>query len=213
MQDTGMREITIDERAEALPVQAVPLTPSPERLVPVADHLIPERSQCGDVAGDCEVLEVPRQHPAQPRTLLADRAVADDRQTLLHRSQTGPHPLLRGLPFDHERPVLPLQPTTVREAQEVERLRFPLAALPPIPGGEPPELDQPRLVGVQRETELLQPLFQVGQELFRLVTVLEPDDEVVRVAHDNHVSPGVPAPPLMHPQVEDVVQIHVREQW
>jgi len=37
----------------------------------------------------------------------------------------------------------------MREAEEVKRLRFPGPALLPVRGGEPPELDQPRLAGVQ----------------------------------------------------------------
>ena len=75
MQDTGTGKMTLHERAEAIPVQAMPLTSSPKRLVPETGHLIPEPAQRGDVTGDREVLEIPRQHPAQPRTLLADRAV------------------------------------------------------------------------------------------------------------------------------------------
>ena len=37
----------------------------------------------------------------------------------------------------------------MRESQEREPLRFPLAPCRPVPGGTPPELDQPGLTGVQ----------------------------------------------------------------
>ena len=41
---------------------------------------------------------------------------------------------------------------------------------------------------------------------------LEPDDEIVGVTHNDHVARGELGPPLLDPQVEGVVQKHVREQ-
>ena len=43
------------------------------------------------------------------------------------------------------------------------------------------------------------------QELPRILFVLEPDDEIVRPAHDDHVTVRVAASPPFDPQVEDVV--------
>jgi hypothetical protein len=51
----------------------------------------------------------------------------------------------------------------VREAQEVERLRFAEPACPPVPGGVPPELDQPRLTRVQFQPELREPAAQLAR--------------------------------------------------
>ena len=42
--------------------------------------------------------------------------------------------------------------------------------------------------------------------------MLEPHHEVVGEAHDDHVAARVPPPPLVGPQVKDVVQVDVREQ-
>ena len=47
-------------------------------------------------------------------------------------------------------PPVPVLRTDVREAQEIERVRLPVAAALPILGGEPPEFDQPRLLGRSR---------------------------------------------------------------
>jgi hypothetical protein len=41
--------------------------------------------------------------------------------------------------------------------------------------------------------------FRVGQERLGLVPVREPENEIVRITHDDPVTPGVPAPPLSHP--------------
>ena len=69
----------------------------------------------------------------------------------------------------------------MREPQERERLRFPLAPRRPAPGGTPPELDQPGLTRVQLQPEPGEPAAQLIPEPLGVVPVLEPDDEVVRL--------------------------------
>ena len=59
------------------------------------------------------------------------------------RSITEGWELLRRFTPDREGSVLTLS-AVMREAQKGERLRFSLAALLPVQGGEPPKLDQPR---------------------------------------------------------------------
>jgi hypothetical protein len=100
----------------------------------------------------------------------------------------------------------------VREAEEAKRLGFPEAPCLSILGGEPPELDQPRLVGVQHQPELRESLTQLGQEPPRIVLMLESDDEIVRPAHDDHITVPVAASPPVSPQVKDVVEVDVRHQ-
>jgi hypothetical protein len=69
----------------------------------------------------------------------------------------------------------------MREAQEIERLRLAGPARFPVPGGVPPELDQPRLARVQFQSELRGPAAQFVQEPFSVLLILEPDDEIVRL--------------------------------
>ena len=85
------------------------------------------------------------------------------------------------------------------EAQEVERLRF--ARTPPasLPGGMPPELEQPGLVRVQLQPEPREPLTKLNQELPRVLLVLEPDHEVVGPPDDDHLTVGVVVAPPRHP--------------
>jgi hypothetical protein len=94
------------------------------------------------------------------------------------------------------------------EAQEVEGFRLALTMLLPSRGGEPPELDQPRLVGVQDQAEFPEAL---PQELFGLAAILKPDEEIVGVTHDDDRARGELGPPLLDPEVEDVMQKHIRQ--
>jgi hypothetical protein len=121
-------------------------------------------------------------------------------QTLLDRDAPDPEPSGRGLRAD------------VREAQEVERLRFTQTPPSTVPSSEPPELDQPRLVRVQLQPEVRQPLAKLGQEPPRILLVLKPDGVVVSEPHDDHVTVRPVTPPPVGPQIEHVVQVHVREQ-
>jgi hypothetical protein len=43
--------------------------------------------------------------------------------------------------------------------------------------------------------------------------VLEPHHKVIRVPHHNHISTAAIFPPPFNPQVEHVVQEHVRQKW
>ena len=74
------------------------------------------------------------------------------------------------------------------------------------------ELDQPGLLRMQRQRELLQPLAHRIQEAPGVALVLEADDEVVGIAHDDHVARGLAPSPALGPEVEHVVQVDVGKQ-
>jgi hypothetical protein len=78
-------------------------------------------------------------------------------QFVLDLAQLGLHPPGERDALEHEAPVLGLR-AAVLEAQEVERLRLALSARLSVAGGEPPELDQPRLVGRELQAELREPV-------------------------------------------------------
>ena len=100
----------------------------------------------------------------------------------------------------------------MREAQELERLRLAETPLLPLLGGEPPELDQARLLGIQLQAELREPVAKVRPEPLSVIPMLETHHEVVGETHDDHFTARVPSPPLVSPQVKDVVQVDVRQQ-
>jgi hypothetical protein len=67
----------------------------------------------------------------------------------------------------------------VREAEEIEGLGLSLSTSASILGRKRAELDQARLVGMQRQAELAKPLGQLCPELFGIGLVLESNDDVV----------------------------------
>src|SRR5450432_1438798 len=100
----------------------------------------------------------------------------------------------------------------MREAEKLERVRL---AEPPccaIPGGVPPELDQPCLLGVELQPERREPVAKLGPEPFGVLSMLKPHHEVISPAHDHNIPVRVPRSPLVSPEVKDVVRVDVREQ-
>jgi len=62
----------------------------------------------------------------------------------------------------HDKPVIPRSPATMGEAEKGEGFRTPLAALLTSQGRKPAEFDQPRLVLVERQAKLGQPVLATG---------------------------------------------------
>ena len=87
----------------------------------------------------------------------------------------------------------------MREPEEVERLRLAETSSMPILNRGPAKLDESRLVGMNGETEACEPRLEVGKEPLCFVPMLEADDGVIRIAHDNKVARGTSLPPLVDP--------------
>ena len=100
----------------------------------------------------------------------------------------------------------------MREAEEVKGLRFPVAPASPVPVRVAAEFEETRLVGMQRQPESRETLAQFGEEAFRLLTMLESDDEIIRETHDDHVAARLRSTPPLDPEVKHVVQVHVGQQ-
>src|ERR1700694_31653 len=96
--------------------------------------------------------------------------------------ELGHQPLLRRLAPDDERSIFPTLPTVMREAQKREGLRLSLSPLLSVTSGEPPELDQPRLLRVQFQAELRQALPEFFQESLRLRSAFEAHHQIVGIA-------------------------------
>ena len=80
-----------------------------------------------------------------------------------HLLQLRPQPLFDGDAPEPEAPV-PGLPANVGEAQEIERFGPSESSLLSLLGGEPPELDQSRLLRRQLQAEFREPAAKVGQE-------------------------------------------------
>ena len=104
-------------------------------------------------------------------------------------------------------------PADVRKAQEVEGLGFTKASLPVLRMGEPAKADQPGLVGMECETKRLKAFGDLAAEARGIVWVLEPHDDVIGIPYHHDGSPGLALAPLLYPEIEDIVQVDVGEEW
>ena len=135
---------------------------------------------------------------------------------ILDRPDLGLHAFARrhqtALAPELEARTLLVDPTDMREAEEVERFRLALAAPVTVYSRMAAELDQARLLQVQGERKRRQSRPQIGEEAFGVVPVLEARDGIVRIANEDHVAGRMALPPLMGPQIVDVMKGDVRQQ-
>jgi hypothetical protein len=176
MANARRRQPPLNQPAHPLPGEVSCLTAPRQDAVPEPAHPGSEQGDRWAVHRHPVVPDVPSNHRAQPCPHLRDRVVQATAELGLHLAQLGLQPLPDRLPHHRESPV-PLLPADMREAEEVERLRLPLAGALPALGRERSELQQPRLLGVQLQAELRKPLAQLSQAPLGIRPVLKPYDE------------------------------------
>lgn len=101
--------------------------------------------------------------------------------------------------------------TVVGKPEEVEGLWLapPIKALTVSPR-KPPKTYQAGLVRVEFQRELLESVAQIRVEALCIALVLETYYEVVSPANDNHVATCLALPPLIRPQIRDIVKADIR---
>src|ERR1700681_4269078 len=92
-----------DELDEPLPAETCRLAAPLERREPEPLHLVEEPPQARVVTRDCEVVQMPLQHPFHPSSCCRDRVVHCPAQLYLDGQQLGSHTLLDRLAPDDER--------------------------------------------------------------------------------------------------------------
>ena len=118
-------------------------------------------------------------HLPQPLRCLVDVFVHPRAESLLEPFQGSCDPL-RNRFAPQTKAAVPRLPAVVRETEEIEGLG---STFPTRPAGrhrEPAELDEARLVGMQVERELVHPLPEVAEKLFRVRLALATHNEVSR---------------------------------
>ena len=126
--------------------------------------------------------------------------------------QLGLQPLADGLPQNREAPTVPLLRTDVRETEEVERFRFSLAAPVSISGREQPELDKPRLIGIQLQPELSEALLKLQLESFGIHLTLKAQHDIVGKSYDDDIAVSLLPSPCLNPEIKHVMQVDVRQE-
>src|SRR5215470_5665912 len=66
---------------------------------------------------------------------------------------------------------------------------------------------------VERQRECRDPLAHCIEETTCVVLMLEAGHQIIGVAHDDHVATGLLPSPAFGPQIENVVQVDVAEEW
>ena len=212
MQDTGTREPAVRKLAKAFPGEASAVPPAAECAVPVPGDLRPEGEHTLDIAGDSMIVHVPLHHPAEPPGHISDAGMHLSAQLLSNGLEFGPKTLGNGLASNGE--AFPVTGSTadVSKTQEIECLRLALTKTTPTGFGIGAEFDQARFIRVEGEAETSEAVLEVLQESFRFPAVLESQDEIVRVSDDDDITLCMTAPPLLCPQVHDVMKIHIGKQ-
>src|SRR5258708_24905025 len=201
MENAGFRQPPVGERSDPVPGRTVALTAPTKRTQPDGRDMGSEGSQGSEDGGHSVVCKEPANHAAEPAALLVDRCMPAAHQPVLDRPQLGVRPIAPRLPFDQET-TAPAAPADVGEAEEVEGRRFAKPACSPVRRREAAELDEPRLLRMERQPERRHPLPHVRQEPRSLGLVLETGDDVVGIAHEDDVPLGMALPPLLCPQSE-----------
>ena len=210
--NVGWRKPTSDQSRHAFPIQPLPLTSPPKREVPVTANLEPKELDRRAVSGDSVVAREATDHRAKPLSLLGNRHVHTLSQFGFDLLKFPAQPLASRLANDRVHAVTSLRPADMRESQEVECFRSPLMTPLAVIDREWTEFHEPRLFRVQRQTELSESLLEFSQTPFRFGLVLKSNHEVIRPPDDDHIALSLRTPPMVDPQIEDVMQEDVRQQ-
>jgi len=150
-------------------------------------------------------------HRLQPSALFGNGVVHAATQLLLDLPESRPHAVTPCLAMEQERPP-PGFAADEREPQECEGLRFakpfPLAPYRSMAA----ECQQSGLLRMKLEPELLEPHSHRIPEALRIGLVLEAGHDIVGEPNEDYVAGGLSPPPLLGPQIEDVVQVDVGKQ-
>ena len=136
----------------------VSLAATPEPAKPHPAHFPTEAAQTLPIAGHRVVVEEALHHAAQPPPLIGHRLMPPTAKLLFHRRKLPPQTLFARVTVHPESARVPRPPSHMREAEELERLRFPFTPSGSIARGVPTECQQARLFGMKVQPELRKPL-------------------------------------------------------
>jgi hypothetical protein len=207
------RQEPVNELSHPFPRQPVPLTASSQTLEPFHADVIAECREQVSVRRYREVGEVAFDHGCEPPPLFVDRLMPVLSQRFLDLPKLGLHPLSLCLAPELEVGAVLLGAAVVCEPQEIERFRLSLAPVCSALGSVPAELDKAGFLRVQAERELGQAVLEIVQETIRIMPVLEANDCIVGIPHDDYIARSVALAPLLDPEIVDIMEIHVRKKW
>ena len=206
MKDFRLREKVVGQPRDPRPRQPVLLAASPERAHPGVFDVVKEGVECRHVSRHGMVREV-------PLTTCATTAPA--------RGSAGASPsqlLLDLLSFACWRSPRDFRLTInlarrVRSQMKTKPRNLKVSGLPSPCCARLSTAWRPTRSGgsfrMQRQREVLEPITHRIPEAPGVRLVLEADDDVVGIPHDDHVARGLAPSPALDPEIEHVVQVDV----
>ena len=209
----GGRKPAVNEPIHSFPGDPPPAPAHSQRVAPVAAYLESKSHDGLRIGRHPVIADKSAHHGAKPFPLSGNGLMHTPCELGLDLLKFPAHPFLGCPADDRVHPVASLLPAYMRESQEVESLRPSLAAPDAVRSRIRPKLDQPRLFRMQRQPELLESLLEFGQTPLRRRSALEPNHEVIRPSHDDHVAAdALRLSPVIDPEVENVMKENVRQQ-
>jgi hypothetical protein len=210
--NASTRDPRISQRSKTFPGDAGAVAPATKRPKPKPENLIPEGEHTVYIAGDSMIMHVATHHSTEPPTRLRKIVVEASPDLTFQGLELGTKALGNGLTTDGEMTAVPGSPTDMGETQEIEGLR---PAFPPkttAVSRKASELDEPGLIGMKAKAESGQAIPEVIQKTQGLPAVLESQDKVVGVPDDDHIASSKTTTPMMRPEVQDIVKVHVSQE-
>ena len=164
------------------------LAAPPKRPEPVPDEPLAEGAERLDVVGHRVIAVVPAQNAGEPAPcsgmgrcirLAISRLTASSLARIRFESVSR-----RSL----NRPVFLVFPQMCVKPRNWNVSGLPSPRACTVAGGVPPELDQPRLLGIQFQTELREPVAKLSPEPLGVLPMLKPHHEVISPTHDDHIT-------------------------
>lgn len=194
------------------PTRATALAAATQGRQPQTSHLVHETADPVTVARHSMIIQPALHNTSKPAGRFANGPVHAFTQLLLDRLQRCSYTLRHTVTMDRKPTVRSRRGTLVSETKKIERFRSALATLGSPLDRITTELDQARLAFVKSQAKLGKALPEFFQTCYRFGMALETNHEVVRVTDNHHIAAAVIFPPPFDPQVEHVVQVHVRKQ-
>lgn len=140
------------------------MAPTTKRAEPVPGHLGAEGLYAIKVTGNSMVVHVTLYNRTKPFAHLVDGVMEPPSEGELDLSKLATKPLGYRLSLDGVASPFTRSCTDVGEAQKIKCLRLTHATPLPAWSSKPSELDEPRFLGVQAETEFGHALFELLEE-------------------------------------------------
>ena len=212
MQDAGWRNPSFHQWGKTIPSHLRAFATTDQNTPPQAANTTPEETQLRRVTGHGMVLVVARHNLSEPFADLARTVMLPALKLGLNGFELRNHTLGRRNSPDSKGPTTPEMPTIMGEPQKYEGLRFSLTTPFSVSEGKPPKLNQPRLVRMQFQTELHQPLLKITQKPLGVSPILKTQHKIIGVADHYDIARCHFLAPSFHPQIEYLMQVHIREQ-